>query len=174
MRTMTSLLCCLFLLSAWTSSSCENPENRAVLGDTTKTLQKMIPKDSLPNTDSAWKEILSPEEYRVLREKGTERPHTGQYDQHWDSGIYVCKACGAELFRSDAKFDAHCGWPSFYESADKSRVVEKLDLSHGMVRTEVLCGNCGGHLGHVFNDGPNPTGMRYCINSVSLGFKKKD
>lgn len=134
----------------------------------------MIPKDSLPNTDSAWKEILSPEEYRVLREKGTERPHTGQYDQHWDSGIYVCKACGAELFRSDAKFDAHCGWPSFYESADKSRVVEKLDLSHGMVRTEVLCGNCGGHLGHVFNDGPNPTGMRYCINSVSLGFKKKD
>jgi len=134
----------------------------------------MIPKDSLPKTDSAWKEILSPEEYRVLREKGTERPHTGQYDQHWDSGIYVCKACGSELFRSNTKFDAHCGWPSFYESVDKSKVIEKIDRSHGMIRTEVLCGNCGGHLGHVFNDGPNPTGLRYCINSVSLGFKEKD
>lgn len=174
MRTMTSLLCCLFLLSALTSSSCDRVESRAMLGDTTKFVQNMIPKDSLPKTDSAWKEILSPEEYRVLREKGTERPHTGQYDEHWDSGIYVCKACGIELFRSNAKFDAHCGWPSFYESVDKSKVVEKVDLSHGMVRTEVLCGNCGGHLGHVFNDGPNPTGLRYCINSVSLGFKEKD
>ncbi|MDX5321660.1 MAG: peptide-methionine (R)-S-oxide reductase MsrB [Bacteroidota bacterium] len=134
----------------------------------------MISKDSLPQSDSAWREILSPEEYRVLREKGTERPHTGEYDQYWEPGVYVCKGCGAELFSSDTKFDAHCGWPSFYQAAEKKNIVEKLDLSHGMVRTEVLCANCGGHLGHVFNDGPNPTGLRYCINSVSLGFKKKD
>ncbi|MDN4165803.1 peptide-methionine (R)-S-oxide reductase MsrB [Cytophagales bacterium LB-30] len=129
---------------------------------------------NLPKTEAEWKKALTPEEYRVLREKGTERPYIGEYDQHWEAGVYVCKGCGTELFTSATKFDAGCGWPSFYEGIDKSRITETVDLSHGMRRIEVTCTKCGGHLGHVFPDGPKPTGMRYCINSVSLGFKKKE
>jgi len=124
-------------------------------------------------SDKEWAERLKPEEYRVLRQHGTERPYTGQYDQHWEAGTYVCKGCGADLFTSNTKFDAGCGWPSFYEGIDKSKITEVADKSFGMTRIEVRCANCGGHLGHVFNDGPKPTGMRYCINSVSLGFVKK-
>ncbi|MBC7426592.1 MAG: peptide-methionine (R)-S-oxide reductase MsrB [Bacteroidia bacterium] len=130
--------------------------------------------EQIVKTDEEWKKELSAEEYRVLRQKGTERAHTGEYDQMWDSGTYVCKACGYELFKSDAKFDAGCGWPSFYQSVDKSHIKEIKDVSHGMTRTEVVCARCGGHLGHVFDNARDvPTGLRYCINSVSLGFKKK-
>ena len=130
---------------------------------------------NVEKSDSAWRAELSEEEYRVLREKGTERPHTGEYDQLWDTGTYVCKGCGAELFTSDTKFDAGCGWPSFYQGIKSDAIKEIRDTSHGMIRTEVVCANCGGHLGHVFNDGfGQPTGLRYCINSVSLGFMKKE
>jgi peptide-methionine (R)-S-oxide reductase len=128
---------------------------------------------SLPVSEAEWKSRLTPEEFEVLRQKGTERPYTGEYEDHWEAGVYVCKGCGAELFQSETKFDAGCGWPSFYKALNKTGIREVEDFSHGMHRIEVQCANCGGHLGHVFPDGPKPTGLRYCINSVSLGFRKK-
>ena len=119
-----------------------------------------------------WKQKLSPEQYRVLREKGTEMAFTGKYwDSHHD-GMYRCAGCGAELFNSTAKFDSGTGWPSFSDVAKSNAVELKRDFSHLMLRTEVICRNCGGHLGHVFNDGPTETGKRYCVNSCSLEFKE--
>lgn len=118
-----------------------------------------------------WKKKLTEEQYHVLREKGTELPFTGEYLYNKEQGKYVCVACGASLFSSDAKFDSSCGWPSFF--AAEGNVELKKDLSHGMKRMEVLCKQCGGHLGHVFDDGPKPSGKRFCINSLSLGFTKK-
>ena len=118
--------------------------------------------------DADWREALSAEEYYVLREKGTERAFTGEYWNVFDEGTYHCRGCGEVLFQSDAKFDAHCGWPSFDRPALDGAVTEARDVSHGMTRTEVLCQKCGGHLGHVFPDGPTDTGQRYCINSLSI------
>ena len=126
-------------------------------------------------TDEEWKKELSEVEYLVLREKGTETPFTGEYWNHKEKGIYKCAGCGIELFASDTKFDSNCGWPSFYDVINKSKIEEKIDRSHGMKRIEVLCKNCGGHLGHIFPDGPmDKTGLRYCINSVALDFQKKE
>jgi peptide-methionine (R)-S-oxide reductase len=124
-------------------------------------------------TEKEWKETLTSEEYRVLREKGTEAPNSGIYNLHFDNGQYLCNGCKSEIFHSDSKFKSSCGWPSF-DQAIKGKIVEKKDFSYGMIRTEILCSNCDGHLGHVFNDGPTDTGIRYCINSISMDFIKDD
>ena len=125
-------------------------------------------------SDAEWRDKLSPEQYRILRQAGTEPPGSGPLLGNKDGGTYRCAGCGAELFESDSKFDSGCGWPSFTAPADAAKVEERTDTSHGMVRTEVRCAACEGHLGHVFPDGPGPDGLRYCINSVSLAFDKAE
>ena len=124
-------------------------------------------------SEAQWRAELDPEQYRVLRQKGTEAPFTGVYDHVFEPGTYVCAGCGAELFVSEAKYDSGCGWPAFYAPATDEAIDEETDASYGMVRTEVMCSSCGGHLGHVFPDGPHPTGVRYCINSASLKLEEE-
>jgi len=134
---------------------------------------KMEKTDKISKSEEEWKKELSADVCYVMREKGTERPFSGKYYKHKEKGTYVCAACGNELFSSGSKFESGTGWPSFYEAIEKGNIETKSDSTGGMIRTEVLCGRCGGHLGHVFDDGPAPTGKRFCINSVSLEFKKE-
>lgn len=129
------------------------------------------PPAKVQKSEEEWKRILSGEQYRILRLKGTERAFTGKYDKHFAKGIYYCAGCQTPLFRSDTKFDSGCGWPAFFEAIDRNHIKVAPDYSHGMSRVEVMCAVCGGHLGHVFEDGPPPTYLRYCINSESLVFK---
>ncbi len=130
--------------------------------------------EKISKPEEEWKSVLSPEAYGVLRKKGTERPFTGKFNDFKDKGVFVCAGCGNELFLSDTKYDSGSGWPSFYQPISEKNVGTDVDKSFFMTRTEVHCAKCEGHLGHVFPDGPEPTGLRYCINSVSLDFKKKD
>ncbi|MEO2060722.1 MAG: peptide-methionine (R)-S-oxide reductase MsrB [Mesonia sp.] len=128
-------------------------------------------KYSVEKSEQEWKEQLSEEQYRILRQKGTEAPHTGKYNLHFEDGKYKCAGCGNLLFESEAKFNSNCGWPSFDQSVEGSIEYIK-DTSFGMIRTEILCSNCGGHIGHVFDDGPTETGQRYCVNSASIEFNQ--
>jgi peptide-methionine (R)-S-oxide reductase len=127
----------------------------------------------IKHTEKEWAEKLNPQQYQVLRQCGTEPPFTGKYWHNEKDGNYYCAACGALLFTSDAKYDSGSGWPSFYAPANNKNIIEVRDTSHGMERIEIICANCGGHLGHLFPDGPRPTGLRYCVNSLSLNFKEK-
>jgi peptide-methionine (R)-S-oxide reductase len=130
--------------------------------------------EKINKTDEEWRQSLTPEQFAIARKKGTEPAFTGKYYKNHDTGTYLCVCCGNELFSSDTKYESGSGWPSFYQPLDKSKVATEADRSHGMVRTEAMCARCGAHLGHVFEDGPRPTGLRYCMNSASLNFVKKD
>ncbi len=145
-----------------------------ILSDRLKDQGMSIEKQNKNNlSEQEWKEKLTPEEYHILREKGTERPFTGEYDKFYEDGTYKCAGCGTELFSSSSKYDSGCGWPAFYEALPE-KIEESEDNSFGMRRIEITCENCGGHLGHVFNDGPRPSGLRYCVNSISLDFDSGD
>src|SRR3954462_8493765 len=135
---------------------------------------RLFSVNKIQKTEAEWRAELTPEQYKVLREKGTERPFSGEYDHTFEPGTYKCAGCGAELFGSDAKYDSGCGWPAFSAPASSDPIEEETDRSLFLSRTEVLCASCGGHLGHVFPDGPHPTGQRYCINSAALKLEEKE
>ena len=136
--------------------------------------QKKTSDFEIQKSEEEWRQELDPVQYKILREKGTEYAFSGEYFDHKEKGTYLCAGCGNELFESDSKYDSGCGWPSFFEPMENTKIVEFEDKSAGMVRTEIVCNKCGGHLGHVFPDGPKPTGLRYCVNSASLKFVTKE
>lgn len=178
LKILSIIIILLILLGFWSISSKNFKIDPNILiqnniQDSTKNKGNEM-EEKINKTEAEWKEVLTSEQYYVLRQKGTERAFTGEYDKHFEKGVYKCAACDNILFESDTKFDSGCGWPSFFTPLAKDRVIYKEDLSYGMVRTEVMCAKCGGHLGHVFDDGPEPTGQRYCMNSVSLKFEKKE
>ncbi|MBL4577452.1 MAG: peptide-methionine (R)-S-oxide reductase MsrB [Flavobacteriales bacterium] len=156
-------ICLIMSLSPVACSQNKVNEKEMPVKSSEETVQKMS------KTDEEWRAALTSEEYQILRQKGTERPYSGEFDKHFNDGTYTCAGCGTVLFSSDEKFDAGCGWPSFSDAAE-GKVNTNQDVSLGMMRIEITCANCGGHLGHVFDDGPTETKQRYCVNSVSLGF----
>ncbi len=159
----------LLLAPLFSSVSCNQLQKLTATEDSTKANEKIDNRMIL--SDEEWKKKLTANQYYILREKGTEQAHTGVFNLHKENGTYYCAGCGSALFSSDAKFDSHCGWPSFDKEIGAGKIIETKDESHGMVRTEITCAKCGGHLGHVFDDGPTATGIRYCVNSGSLSFE---
>mgnify|MGYP001010219652 FL=1 len=145
----------------------------SLMGQSQQQSSKGFVMDKIIKTDEEWQTCLTPEQYQVLREKGTERAFTGKYYKHKAKGTYICAGCDNELFSSETKYDSGSGWPAFFDAIDPKKVNTKSDFSFGMIRTEITCAKCGSHLGHVFEDGPKPTGLRYCVNSLSLKFVTK-
>ena len=145
----------------------------SLMGQSQQQSSKGFVMDKIIKTDEEWQACLTPEQYQVLREKGTERAFTGKYYKHKAKGTYICSGCDNELFSSETKYDSGSGWPAFFDAIDSKKVNTKSDFSLGMIRTEITCAKCGSHLGHVFEDGPKPTGLRYCVNSLSLKFVTK-
>jgi peptide-methionine (R)-S-oxide reductase len=167
---LTSLIYCQMAFTSCSYNAGINHSDNALLNNNN---QMNDDSTKVIKTDSEWKAQLTPEQYDVLRKKGTERPFTSKWEEHYDGGTYACVACGNELFKSESKFDAGCGWPSFFEALDSTKIITSIDKTYGMQRVEIMCAKCGGHLGHVFDDGPKPTGLRYCVNGVALDFLKK-
>jgi peptide-methionine (R)-S-oxide reductase len=165
----TRLLTLIFIgLAAASSSFCQNKTNPAEASQENMTKEYEVEK-----SENEWKQLLSPDAFSVLREKGTEYAFMGKYNDFKEKGIYRCAGCGNQLFESKTKYNSGSGWPSFYKPIDENAIEIEIDNSFGMPRDEILCAKCGGHLGHMFNDGPKPTGLRYCVNSISLDFQKK-
>ncbi|MES2774129.1 MAG: peptide-methionine (R)-S-oxide reductase MsrB [Bacteroidota bacterium] len=165
----------IFLFAAISFSSCNSSPSKPQIMDSVKNDNPVYSRTDSSKaelTEEQWKKVLSPEQYRVARQKGTERPFTSPFETSKEVGTFYCAACGNPLFKSDAKFESGCGWPSFYEPINKAAIIYTPDNTHGMNRTETQCGRCKAHLGHVFEDGPPPTGLRFCINGVVLDFEK--